>query len=145
MHEFIEHLKDDHKKQRTLGEQLKTATAPTERESLRAKMKDELEPHMEGEEASIFRYMRESGDDAKEHALEAIQEHHAALMILRELMDLSLDSEIFKAKASVLAEMNEHHMSEEEDTHFPWLEKNASSGELDALYKDYEAAEKAAK
>jgi hemerythrin-like domain-containing protein len=99
---------------------------------------------MAGEEASVFPYMRDSGDGkADEHALEAVQEHQAARTVLKEIMNLSLESEIFNAKASVLAEMNEHHMSEEERWHFPWLEKHASIEELDELYKKYEKAEEA--
>ena len=60
-------------------------------------------------------------------------------------MDLSLESEIFSAKATVLVEMNEHHMDEEENTHFVWLKKHASKQQLDALYEAYEKAEKAEK
>ena len=146
MHEFIRHLKADHDKQRGLSKRLKTATDPQERTSLRQELHDEVVPHMAGEEASIFPYMQKSEDAyAREHALEAVQEHHAGRLIMRELLELSPDSEIFKAKASVLGEMNEHHMAEEENTHFPWLEQHVSKERLDALYKEYEAAEEAEK
>jgi iron-sulfur cluster repair protein YtfE (RIC family) len=145
MHEFIEHLIEDHEKQRALGERLKNAVDAGGRKDMREQMEEEVLPHMAGEEASIFPYMRDSGDrEADEHALEAVQEHHAARNVLREIMDLSLESEIFNAKAAVLAEMNEHHMDEEESTHFPWLEKHASDAELDELFKAYKAAEEAA-
>lgn len=142
MHEFIEHLIEDHEKQRALGERLKHAVDAQGRKELREEMRDEVLPHMAGEEESIFPYMRASGDsDADEHALEAIQEHHAARVIMRELLDLSPDSEIFNAKASVLVEMNNHHMDEEESTHFPWLEKHAARDKLDELFESYEKAE----
>jgi iron-sulfur cluster repair protein YtfE (RIC family) len=146
MHEFIEHLIEDHEKQRALGERLKNAVDSGGRKDMREQMQEELLPHMAGEEASIFPYMQDSGDsEAAEHALQAVQEHHAARSTLREIMDLSLESEIFNAKAAVLAEMNEHHMDEEESTHFPWLEKHASTEKLDALYEAYEKAEEAEK
>ncbi len=145
MHPFIEHLVKDHAEQRTLGRQLKDARNPDDRKRLREKMGVELLPHMAGEEASIFSYMRASGTaNAKEHALEAIQEHHVGRIVLSELQALTLDSEVFSAKAAVLSELNQHHMEEEEREHFPWLEKNASTDELDTLFEQYKAAEQSA-
>ena len=108
-------------------------------------MSEELLPHMKGEEASVFAYIRDSGDaEAREHALEALQEHHVARLVLRELLSLHVDSDVFNAKAAVLLELNEHHMKEEEDTHFPWIEQHASKETLDKLFEAYEAAEKRA-
>ena len=145
MHSFIDHLVQDHNEQRKLGEQLKKAQLPEDRKKLRVKMSSELLPHMAGEEASIFSYMRAAGvEAANEHALEAIQEHHVARIVLQEILDLSPGSEVFSAKAAVLVELNKHHMEEEEGMHFPWLEANASKEQLDALFEDYKAAEKAA-
>ena len=142
-HPFIVHLLEDHEKQRSIAGRLKEAEQSKVRSSLRKEMSDELLPHMAGEEASIFAYIRDS-DDAKaaEHALEALQEHHVGRLVLRELADLSLDSDVFNAKAAVLSEINEHHMKEEEGGHFPWIEKHASKEELDELFEQYEAAEK---
>lgn len=145
-HPFIEHLKEDHEKQRRVGENLKEATAPEERVSLRQEIYDETYPHMEGEEASIFAFMQAADDEeAKERALEAIQEHHVGMVLMRELKELVPTSEIFKAKASVLDELNRNHMDEEEKYHFPWLERNLATEELDRLFEEYEKAEEAAK
>jgi hemerythrin-like domain-containing protein len=145
-HPFIKHLLEDHKKQRALGARLQKAERPDVRMDLREKLAEELLPHMKGEEASIFAYMRGSGDGAaKEHALEAVQEHHVARLVLRELLALRADGDVFSAKAAVLSELNEHHMQEEESTHFLWIEKHASKEQLDGLFEDYEAAEKRAK
>ncbi|MDZ4179004.1 MAG: hemerythrin domain-containing protein [Coriobacteriia bacterium] len=70
-HPFIKHLVEDHQKQRPIAKQLKKATEPKVRASLRQEMADEVLPHMAGEEASIFAHMRGS-DNAKaaEHALD---------------------------------------------------------------------------
>lgn len=144
-HPFIEHLREDHQKQRSVAGQLKEAQQSKVRSDLREKMSNELLPHMAGEEASIFAYIRGSDDaEAVEHALEAVQEHHVARLVLREIMDLQLDSEVFSAKAAVLSELNEHHMQEEEGGHFPWIEKHASMEQLDGLFEEYEIAEKRA-
>ncbi len=144
-HPFIEHLVEDHRKQQSVGGQLKDAVQSDVRNKLREALSEELLPHMAGEEASIFAYMQRSDDaEALKRALEAVQEHHVARLVLREIMDLPLDSEVFSAKAAVLSEFNEHHMKEEEDGHFPWLEKHASKEQLDGLFKEYETAEKGA-
>jgi iron-sulfur cluster repair protein YtfE (RIC family) len=141
-HEFIQHLKEDHEKQRELGKRLIEATDPAQREELRKKMYEETYPHMIGEEASIFTFMQNSADEeARQGAMEAVQEHHIGKIVLRELMDLSLDSEVFKAKAKVLDELNRHHMDEEEEEHFPWLEGNRSADQLQKLFDRYEKAE----
>jgi hemerythrin superfamily protein len=144
-HKFIQHLKKDHEKQRHLGKQLQEAKAEGRRQELRKKMHEELLPHIEGEDASIFRYMWEMEGKTHEEALKAMQEHHADKVLLRELMDLSLDSEIFNAKAYVLAELNTHHLEEEEKKHFPTLERLASEQQLDQLFEQYKEAEKKAK
>lgn len=142
-HPLVRHLLKDHQKQRSVAKQLKKAVDAKARDSLRKEMSDELLPHMAGEEASIFAYIQGSKDaEAAEHALEAIQEHHVARLVLREITDLALDSGVFSAKAAVLSELNEHHMQEEEKEHFPWMEKHASTERLDELFKQYEAAEK---
>ena len=141
-HEFIQHLKKDHEKQRKLGKGLAEATDPEQRERMRRQMYEEVFPHMIGEEASIFPFMQDSGDEeAREDAMEAVQEHHVGKIILRELMNLSLESDVFKAKAKVLDELNRHHMDEEEKEHFPWLEQNCSADQLEELFDRYEKAE----
>jgi hemerythrin superfamily protein len=144
-HPYIEHLKKDHDKQRELGKQLREATDPQRRKELRQKMYEALHPHIEGEEASIFDYMKEAGGKAREEALKALQEHHVDTVLLNELMDLTLDGETFSAKAYVLDEVNTHHIKEEEKTHFPMLEEMASKEKLDELFERYERAEKQAK
>ena len=140
-HRFIQHLLRDHETQRRLGEQLRNAKEPKDRERLRQEFYEEVMPHVVGEEASIFRYMTDAQGKAREEALKALQEHHVAKIVLRELMDLNVDGEIFSAKGYVLDELNRHHMDEEEKTHFPMLEEMASKEKLDALFEDYENAE----
>lgn len=144
-HAFIEHLKKDHEKQREIGKKLREAKGAQEREKLRQQMYEALYPHLEGEEASIFDYMKKAGGKAREEALKATQEHHVDEMVLRELMDLDLDDEVFSAKAYVLDEFNRHHVDDEESTHFPMLEEMADNAKMDSLFERYEKAEEAAK
>jgi len=144
-HPFIQHLEKDHEEQRKLGQKLKEAKGAEEREKLRQQFHEALLPHVEGEEASIFDYMQDAGGKAREEAMKAVQEHHVAELVLKELMSLSLEREVFSAKAYVLDELNRHHMEEEETTHFPMLEEMASKEKIDQLFEQYKKAEEAAK
>jgi hemerythrin-like domain-containing protein len=74
---------------------------------------------------------------SKEHALEGLEEHHAAEMVLKELLALDPGDERFKAKATVLKEMIEHHIKEEEDKIFDDLESK-NKGELDEIFSQFE-------
>ncbi len=140
-HEYIEHLLEDHAAQRRLGFKLRTATDPKERTNLLQEFYNEVYPHMIGEEASLFAYLKSAGGETKQEALKGEQEHYAARTVLRELMDLSPDGDVFMAKASVLDEMNRHHMEEEELRHFVALERMANKSKLDELFEQYEQAE----
>ncbi len=145
-HEFIEHLRKDHEEQKTLGKKLSEAKEPDERERLRKQFYESLYPHIVGEEASIFPRLKDADDEeARDDGLEGLQEHHVAKLVLRELMDLETKSDIFKAKAKVLDELNRHHIEEEEKDVFGHLKKLCSDKEMDKLYQQYEKAEEDAK
>jgi len=140
-HPYIEHLLEDHEKQRTLEDKLVNAKTNADKEKYRKELFDALRPHLEGEDASIFKFLVAKGGEAKAGALEAMQEHHLDRVLLGELMDLDLEDEIFTAKAKVLREVNNHHLEEEEEEHFPRLESLADKEELDTLFEAYENAE----
>ena len=148
-HKFLAHLKKDHEEQKKLGKKLSEASASENRAALRQKFYDSLYPHIIGEEASIFKKLKDAkdakDDEARDDALEGLQEHHVAKVVLRELMDLEIDSEVFKAKAKVLDEINRHHIQEEEKDIFAHLRKLCSEQELSDLFEKYEQAEKKAK
>lgn len=145
-HRFLQHLREDHQEQKTLGKQLVEATAPEERKRLRQQFYQALYPHMVGEEASIFARLKNVEDgEVRDDALEGLQEHHVGKVVLRELMDLDLDSEVFKAKAKILDEMNRHHIEEEEEDIFGHLKKMCSDQELSQLFEMYEKTEEEAK
>lgn len=145
-HEFLEHLRKDHEEQKTLGKKLSEAKEPDERERLRKQFYESLYPHIVGEEASIFPRLKDADDEeARDDGLEGLQEHHVAKLVLRELMDLETKSDIFKAKAKVLDELNRHHIEEEEKDVFGHLKKLCSDKEMDKLYQQYEKAEEDAK
>lgn len=140
-HAFIEHLLKDHDKQRQLAEKLVKATTVEDKEKYRQELYDALYPHIMGEDASIFDYLKGQGEKARAGALEAMQEHHVDRILLKELMELDPEDEIFTAKAKVLQEVNDHHLDEEEEEHFPLLQKLADDEMLDELFETYETTE----
>jgi len=145
-HPFLKHLREDHEEQKKLGKQLIEAQSPEERKEMRQKFYEELYPHMVGEEASMFKRLKDADDEEiRADALESLQEHHVGKLVLRELMDLNTDSEIFKAKAKVLDELNRHHIEEEEKEAFEHLQKLCSDQEMSELFEQYEQAEDKAK
>lgn len=83
--------------------------------------------------------------EARDDGLEGIQEHHEGKLVMKELMELSLDSEVFKAKAKVLDEINRHHIKEEEEDVFGHLEKMCSDQDINRLFSQYDEAEEKAK
>lgn len=140
-HKFIQHLKQDHEKQRSLGVSLASSTNCEEREKLRKEYHDELYSHMIAEEASIFHFMTSSQKvGVREAALEAIQAHHVAKLVLRELMDLHVESYIFRAKAKVMLDLNDYHIEEEEAEHFTTIQRLCGRDQLDRLFATYEDA-----
>lgn len=144
-HLFVEHLKKDHQKQHELGEKLRNATSLSERERWWEELYLELYPRVLGEEASIFPFLQSKGEGPRVKANEALQEHHVAKLVMREMLDMVKDTETFHAKAYVLDEFNRHHTDEEEKEHFPMMERLASQEKLNSLFQDYENAEESAK
>ncbi|MGB3222914.1 MAG: hemerythrin domain-containing protein [Desulforhopalus sp.] len=141
-HDFLKHLRKDHNEQKKTGKKLTEAKKPEQREKLRQQFYDSLYPHMIGEEASIFQFLKNSDEEgAKEDGLESLQEHHVGKIVLRELMKINTQSPIFKAKAKVLDELNRHHIEEEEKAVFAHLCKLCDNKKLDSLFKQYEEAE----
>ena len=144
-HEFIRHLVKDHSTQKSLAKQLQDA-APEKRQELRAKLWEELYPHIIGEEASIFAFLTtQAKGEVKEHALECLEEHKGAKHALAGLMACDVKAENFKAKVKVLDELNKHHIEEEESNPFKEITKLCDKACLDELFKKYEAAEEKAK
>jgi len=144
-HKFIQHLKKDHEEQRKLGEDLRKAKKEEVREKLRKEFYKTVPPHMDGEDASIFKFMASKEGKAKEQALNAMQEHHVGKLVLRELMDLNIHSDVFNSKTYVLDELNRHHMEEEEEEHFSLLTELADDKKLDELFEIYKSAEEKSK
>lgn len=65
-----------------------------------------------------------------ELVLEAFEEHHMVKILLEELEQTQPSNERYMAKLSVLQEMVEHHIKEEEDTLFPEIRESCGADKI---------------
>lgn len=85
MNDFFKMLKEDHEEVKGLLEELKElkGNESTKREELFQKLMKELVPHMKSEEGTFYPQIL-AKKEAREKALEGIEEHHVAEMVLAE-------------------------------------------------------------
>lgn len=116
-------LKKQHREVERLFKQAKQAE-PAERRAIVDEISEQLRHHMEIEEGIFYPAVREIGTKKTEELVpEAYEEHHVVSLVLDELPDVDLEDERFEAKMTVLEELIEHHVEEEEKEMFKAAEK----------------------
>jgi hemerythrin superfamily protein len=130
----IELLKDDHDKVDRLFQKVKATEEGEEHRELFKKIKAELDAHTHIEEKIFYPRLREE-EELEDITLEGIEEHHQAKMFLRELSNLTEDSENFEPKLKVLMEDITHHVQEEEGDMFIKVQEVIGEDELNELGK----------
>ena len=132
----IELLKEDHNKVSLLFQKVK-ATEESEHKELFEKIKEELDVHTHIEETIFYPKIKEE-EELEDIVLEGIEEHHQAKIFLRELANLTDDSEKFEPKLKVLMEDITHHVQEEEGEMFPMVEELFDETTLQELGEEME-------
>jgi hemerythrin superfamily protein len=122
--QLFEALRKDHQEVREIFRNMLENEQPAQREKLMNQLQQEVLPHMKAEEKVVYPALRKNCEDCQEQVLESIEEHHAAELILKELLKLKTSDERFHAKTMVLQEMIEHHVKEEEKEIFKGIRKN---------------------
>jgi iron-sulfur cluster repair protein YtfE (RIC family) len=116
-------LKKQHREVKTLFGEAKKAK-PTERRRVLNEIAEKLRNHMTIEEDIFYPAVHEIGTKkAQEIVPEAYEEHHVVALVLDELPDVDVEDDRFEAKMTVLDELIEHHVEEEEDEMFKVAEK----------------------
>jgi iron-sulfur cluster repair protein YtfE (RIC family) len=130
-------LKEDHKRVKELLEKLAGATdrAVKKRQDLLAQIEHEIKLHMQIEEEIFYPALDEavSSKEDKKLVPEAKEEHHAADVVLKDIMNADPSSIAFGGKAKVLKELIEHHMQEEEKVMFARARDIFETEELEQL------------
>jgi iron-sulfur cluster repair protein YtfE (RIC family) len=135
----LELLKKDHQKVKELFEQAEEAEGK-ELENIFDQIKTELETHARIEE-TVFYPAVQKHEEVKDMVLESLEEHKQIKTLLKEMDNLTSDSEKFEPKLQVLMENVEHHAEEEEEGKmFPKLRKIMNKQQLEKLGADLEAA-----
>lgn len=135
----LELLKQDHQKVKELFEQAEEAEGK-DQQKIFEQIKTELETHARIEE-TVFYPAVQQHEELNDMVLESLEEHKQIKTLLREMDNLSSDSETFEPKLQVLMENVEHHAEEEEEGKmFPKLRQIIGKQKLEQLGADLEAA-----
>jgi hemerythrin superfamily protein len=139
-------LKADHKTVETLFRKFEQAgkNAKKLKRRLVDQMVLELAMHAIIEEQVFYPAVRARAETLEEQVLEALEEHHVAKWILKELENLPPEAERFDAKVKVLMENIRTHVSMEERELFPQVRKTFSPRELKDLAEALMLAKRAA-
>lgn len=130
-------LKEDHKKVKMLFGEVEALgdRATSARKKLFQQIDQELTIHSKIEETIFYPEFRRRANkgEEREEVLEAYEEHNVVKTIIGELEELDPKDETYKPKLSVLKELVEHHVKEEEGPMFKMARELFDKEELDEL------------
>jgi hemerythrin superfamily protein len=136
----LELLKKDHETVKELFEKAEGNNNEKQQKKLFEQIKTELETHTHIEETVFYPAVAKI-DELKDMVLESLEEHKQVKTLLREMENLTEDSEKFGPKLKVLMENVEHHAEEEEEGKmFPKVRKLMDTETLEQLGEELEAA-----
>ncbi|GAU79182.1 hemerythrin domain-containing protein [Fusibacter sp. 3D3] len=137
--DVLAHIKKEHKEFKKMISQIESAQGEKKKEIFR-EFYAELNGHHEAEEHVVFPLVRKSAkgkDD--EVVLEMIEEHSLGRHQFSILERTAVDNETWDAKFSVLKEVLNHHMEEEENTFMPLARKVVPKEHLDSILDEFES------
>lgn len=127
-------LKKQHKNVKALFKKAEDTEGGRQRRQLMDQIASELKIHTKIEEEIFYPAVREIGTSKAEEMIdEAFEEHHVVDLVLAELPSIDPEDERFHAKMTVLSELVEHHVEEEEGELFPMAEKKLGKDRLQTL------------
>jgi len=117
-------LKRQHREVESLFKKIEKTGEGTERRRLLDQIAEKLEMHTRLEEEIFYPALREvESRKAEEMVNEAYEEHHVVKLVLKELPQVDVEDERFDAKMTVLSELVQHHVEEEEKEMFKLAQK----------------------
>ena len=132
-------LKKQHKNVKALFKKIDETEDGRRRRQLMDEIANELKVHTQIEEEIFYPAVREIGTSKVEDLVdESFEEHHVVDLVLAELPKVDPEDERFTAKMTVLSELVEHHVEEEEDEMFPMAEKKLGKERLQELGEQME-------
>jgi len=120
--DVFELLKKDHQKVKSLFEKIEDTGGDKTKDKIFKELAQDLAVHSKLEETIVYPRFKEF-EELSEMVAEAIEEHQVAEQLLEELAGMKEKGEQWDAKLTVLKEMIEHHVEEEEGELFPEAEE----------------------
>lgn len=120
--DVLQILRDDHEKVKSLFQEFEEAEDSKTKQRICEETLLELKVHAQLEEEVFYPAVRGEIDE-EEIMDEAVEEHHVAKLLIAELEDMDPDDDQFEAKFTVLGEVIDHHVQEEEGEMFPKVEE----------------------
>jgi hemerythrin-like domain-containing protein len=132
-------LKKQHKEVKGLFKQVEKTENARERTDLMQQISQKLQLHTRLEEEVFYPAVRGlETRKAEEMIAEAFEEHHVVDLVLKDLPNVDPEDERFEAKMTVLSELVEHHVEEEEKEMFKLAER-LGKDELEDLAEEMQA------
>jgi len=134
-------LKKDHVEALATAQEMSATDSPERARSLFAALRVALTAHSRAEEKIVYNALKRSKrDDAVELAHEGEVEHALCDDLLAQMARGKANSENWKAKATVVYELLQHHIEEEHAEMFKQLGELFTAAELSAMGERFEAA-----
>lgn len=108
-------LRSDHDEVKDLFNQFDNASGEKRKREIAEKICDELKIHAMIEEEIFYPAFRGKIED--DMLDEAVVEHDEAKILINDIMDGGPDEKFYDAKVTVLSELIDHHVDEEEEPH----------------------------
>lgn len=135
--DIVELILRDHRKLKELYRTMKSDDSTlTQRRGAFKKFAPLLVAHAKAEEQTWYKNMQ-TEEDMNQEAIEGITEHVIADRLCKEVKRTQA-KDAFTAKAKVLAEIIEHHITEEEEDMLPAYKHNSSIEQRAKLGEKYE-------
>jgi iron-sulfur cluster repair protein YtfE (RIC family) len=127
-------LEHDHQIVKSLFKSMKSKKS--DHDNIFEQISKELTVHFSGEEELLYPVLEEKGP-THEKTLESWEEHNYAKEVLKDLKGMNKQDEHWQAKLTVLQEMVEHHIQEEEGILFKQAQKVIDKAQSDEIGRRY--------
>lgn len=131
----IELLEQQHRQVEQAFDKLESARSDAQKEKAFLKLADMLAAHSKIEETMFYPAVFD--EDTEEELRESVEEHLMVKRLIADMLDMEPSNPQFMSKATVLREIVELHVEEEESEMFPWV-REMDVDDLNVLGKKME-------
>lgn len=133
-------LRKDHQEALQIAQQIEQTDEPMQAKQLFEQLREAMVKHSRAEERIVYPALEDSGDEeAGELVREAAVEHELVDLLFERMMRMRTGSDNWKARASVVKELMEHHIEEEQGEVFQKLGELFDADELSQMAERFEA------